>query len=84
MKQSANTVRPPDMTQPRNPHDKTHPATIHMKWSLFTVAARMAEVKGMTFSEYVSGVLHADIESARALKESLDQVFADGDTERDA
>ncbi len=72
------------MTQPRNPRDKTHPATIHMKWSLFTRAARMAEARGMTFSEYVSGVLHADIEQARALKDSLDHVFADDEHERDA
>lgn len=72
------------MTQPRNPRDKTHPATVHMPWSVFTVAARLAESKGMAFSEYVTHVLRGEIEAARALKDSLDQVFADDEHERDA
>ncbi len=54
------------------------------KAELDAYAEALGVEDGMTFSEYVSGVLHADIESARAIKESLDQVFADGDTERDA
>lgn len=66
------------MTQARNPFDKTVPHSVYVPLSKNERIVRMAEVSGMSVSEYLVFCAELHLSEQEAIKHRLDHVFGDG------
>lgn len=67
------------MSQAKNPFDKTVAHSVYVPRSINDKILRMAEVNGMSISEYLVACASKDLEEQKLSKQRLDYVFQENE-----